>query len=218
MTAPQAPKHDELELVSMYLNPPVGNAHGITLRLGPEHQSSRKGALWLDPNHCGLDAWGDRAGCTKIAIRSMEITTTRMKLRDPAGHHRWLHRVSGPDFDREQVSLIEYPAAGLWYLVYERKENGTWVVPLFPAKLFEANPGRTIGMRSGAAVREVIERGDAEEMAIEAKLLRGRARGHRRRAGASRRAERGRRARRRGARGPRRARGGPRRQAIAPGQ
>lgn len=173
MTAPQAPKHDELELVSMYLNPPVGSAHGLTLRLGPEHQGSRKGALWLDPNHCGLDAWGDRAGCTKIAIRSMEVTTTRMKLRDPAGHHRWLHRVSGPDFDREQVSLIEYPAAGLWYLVYERKENGTWVVPLFPAKLFEANPGRTIGMRSGAAVREVIERGDAEEMAIEAKLLRG---------------------------------------------
>lgn len=172
MTVAQPHQGDELSLVSMYLDSPVAGAHGISLRLGPLVDGHRKGGLSLDPNHCGLNRWGDRTGCTKMAIRTIEVVATPMRTLDPAGHHRMLYRVASSDLDREQATLIEYPAAGLWYLVYERRENGTSVVPLFPAKLFEANPAGTIAMRYGVPMREVIARGDLEEMKLEAKLVR----------------------------------------------
>jgi hypothetical protein len=172
MTVQSDPNGDELELVSMYLNPAAGRPHGISLRLGPEQGGSRKGMLWFDPNHCGLNAWGDRTGCTKMGSHPLPIETIRMRTLDPAGHGRVLHRIASAAFDREQANLIQYPAAGLWYLVYERQENGTWVIPLFAAALFRANPAGTIAMRSGPALREVIEHGDVEEMKLEAKLVR----------------------------------------------
>lgn len=138
MTVPPTPRPRELELVSMYLNPPVGRAHGIALRLGPEDGGTRKGQLLLDPNHCGLDGWGDRTGCTKMAIHVLEVRTTHMRTLDQTGRERVFHRVSSPELHDEQLNLIEYPAAGLWYLVDEREGNEPRVVPLFPAALFGA--------------------------------------------------------------------------------
>jgi len=138
MTAAPTPHDDELELVSMYLNPPVGRAHGIALRLGRDDGGTRKGQLLLDPNHCGLDGWGDRTGCTKMAIHVLEVQTTHMRTYDQTGRHRVHHSISHPELHDEQLSLIEYPAAGLWYLVDEREGNEPQVVPLFPAALFRA--------------------------------------------------------------------------------
>lgn len=139
MTAPPTPHGDELDLVSMYLNPPVGRAHGISLRLGPpDEEGTRKGQLLLDPNHCGLDGWGDRTGCTRMAIHVLEVRTTHMRTYDKTGHQRVHHSVSSPELHDEQLNLIEYPAAGLWYLVDEREGNEPRVVPLFAAALFRA--------------------------------------------------------------------------------
>lgn len=138
MTATLTPTAGELDLVSMYLNPPVSRAHGIALRLSPEVQGTRKGQLLLDPNHCGLDVWGDRDKCTRMAIHVMEVQTTRMRTYDETGRGRVLHRVSSPELHDEQLSLIEYPAAGLWYLVDERDGNEPQIVPLFAAALLGA--------------------------------------------------------------------------------
>jgi predicted metalloprotease len=142
MTAPHDSTGDELDLVSMYLNPPVSRAHGMALRLGPEKGGNRKGVLALDPNHCGLDAWGDRTGCTKMAIHALEVETTRMRTYDEAGLGRVLHRVSSRELHDEKLSLIEHPAAGLWYLVDERENDEPRIVPLFSAAVLRAAPAK----------------------------------------------------------------------------
>ncbi len=136
MTAPPTDEGYDLDLVSMYLNPPVSRAHGMALRLGPEEGGSRKGLLLIDPNHCGLDGWGDRTGCTKMAIHAVPVQTTRMRTYDPTGRHRVLRRVSSPELHDETLSLIEYPAARLWYLVDERDNDEPRIVPLFDAAWF----------------------------------------------------------------------------------
>lgn len=164
--------HDRLDLVSMYLNTTLPRAHGIRLQLGPEHAGTRKGTMMLDPNTCGLDAWGDRTWCTKIAVRGFDVTSTRMRIYDEAGHQRVLHRLASAEFDVETVSLIEYPRAGLWYLVYSVKETGTAVIPLFAAELFERSSAGTIAMRYGVPMREVMGRGDLAEMKAEAETVR----------------------------------------------
>jgi hypothetical protein len=134
-TDPQAQEY-ELELVSMYLELPLARVHGLALRLGPEIQGIRKGILTVDPNTCGLDGWGDRAGCTRIALREIAFTATRMTTTDPSGRGRVLHRVESPEFADESANLIEYRDAGLWYAVYEQEKGGTLVIPLFAARLF----------------------------------------------------------------------------------
>lgn len=164
--------HDQLDLVSMYLNTSLPRAHGIRLSLGREHKGTRKGTMVLDPNTCGVDAWGDRTWCTKMAVRPFEVTSTRMRTHDEAGHQRVLHQLASPEFDVETVSLIEYPRAGLWYLVYSVKETGTSVIPLFAAELFERNSAGTVAMRYGVPMREVLRRGDLAEMKAEAETVR----------------------------------------------
>lgn len=162
-----APSSPELDLSSVYQGSPSGRAHIVTLQLSAESSGSRKGVLGLDPNICTIDEWGDRGGCTKMAIRALEITTTRMRTLDPTGHRRVLHRVHSEDFHEESANLIEHPAAGLWTLVYMLDGGGHWVVPLFDAKLFVDDDAGTIAMRYGVPMREVLQRGDLDEMKAE---------------------------------------------------
>jgi hypothetical protein len=166
------PSDDSLDLASMYQGSPAGRAHSVALRLSAESGGSRKGTLLLDPNICTLDEWGDRGGCTKMAIRQLEVTTTRMRTLDPTGHRRVLHRVHSDGFERESANLIEYAAAGLWTLVYTHQGDGHWAVPLFDAKLLATDPAGTVIMRYGVPMREVLERGDAEEMRLEIATVR----------------------------------------------
>jgi hypothetical protein len=119
-----------------------------------------------------LNGWGDRAGCTKMAIRTVDVAATRMRTLDPAGLRRNLYKVHSDVFEREEVHLIEYPDAHLWYLVCAQKDAGTSVVPLFPSELFAPNSGGVIVTRYGVAMREVIARGDVDEMRAEAERVR----------------------------------------------
>lgn len=130
----------ELDLASMYLSSAVAGAHSIGLQLTAENDGRREGALSLDPNHCGLSAWGDRTWCTEAAVRALQVTSTRMRTLDPSGHERVHHRLVSEEFVYESFNLIEYPNASLWYLVYTREAGGSWVVPLLEDKLLEVDP------------------------------------------------------------------------------
>jgi hypothetical protein len=130
----------ELDLVSMYLTSAVAGAHGIGLQLTAEHDGRREGALSLDRNHCGLNPWGDRTWCTQIPARAIQVTSTRMRTHDPAGHERVYYHLESDQFEHETFNLIEYPKASLWYLVYSREDGSSWVVPLFEDKLLERDP------------------------------------------------------------------------------
>jgi len=164
---------DKLELRSVYLNPPVMHAHGVTLSLPPEDEhSTRQGILRLDPNWCSLDEWGDLKGCTRMALRDLKVDVTRIRLHDPTGHKRIPYVVESPDFEHEELKLIEFPDAHCWYLIHQRKGAGTSVVPLFPAEYMLPIPGGLISTRYGVAMREVMKRGHVEEMRAEAELVR----------------------------------------------
>lgn len=163
---------DSHDLVSMYLAQAVLGAHRIHLKLKGAHSGSHKGQMMLDPNRCQLSAWGDPTGCTKIAIRSVDVETTRMRTLDPQGHGRIFHSVRIEDHAEAKVHLIEYPKANLYYLVEESADNGTLVAPLFPARWFGFDAAGTVGTRYGVPIRHLIEGGDATELRAEAEVVR----------------------------------------------
>jgi hypothetical protein len=161
---------DDLTLSSFHLFAPVEGAHLITLNLGPEQDGQRKGTLRLDRNTCQINEWGDRTICTRMAALPIEVVATRSRALDPGGHKRVLYGLSSEQ--SEQGSLIEYPRAGLWYLVRPQKEGPTQIVPLFPAELFIPDSTGAVGMRYGAPIRKLIELGDLAEMKREAAAAR----------------------------------------------
>ncbi|MFO0579347.1 MAG: hypothetical protein U1A78_35545 [Polyangia bacterium] len=162
-------KHD---LASMYLSRALLGAHRIHLKLQDTSLGHHKGQMSLDPNMCSLNVWGDPMGCTRIAIRSVNVQTTAMRLHDDAGHNRILHEMKIEGMADAKVHLIEYPKANLFYLVEEDPKNGTVVAPLFQASLFGFDAAGTIGTRYGVPIRHVIARGDAAEMRAEAAIVR----------------------------------------------
>ena len=163
---------DTLDLASAY-GATGGRVHSVGLRLSAESHGHREGTLSLDPNSCTLNAWGDREGCTRMAIRQLAVKTTRMRTLDPAGHRRVLHEVTSDGFQKERANLIEYAAAGLWTLVYFVEGEGNWAIPLFDAALLASDPAGTIAMRYGVPMRAVLERGDVDEMRREIEVVRG---------------------------------------------
>src|SRR5262245_7362566 len=71
--------HHKVEYASDYLVPgvalPAGPGfHQITLRWDRDHPEA-VGSFFIDPNACGLDAFGDPTICTKIAVslRDMKL-------------------------------------------------------------------------------------------------------------------------------------------------
>lgn len=159
-----------LDLVSMYMNNPILGAHGIALKLEEPTPGHMTGYLRLDPNTCALDLWGDRKGCTRIALRDLPITATRMRTLDSHGHHRihWALDIAGTE--REKLSVIEYPAAQLWYLSIATGDDGTSIVPLLDAALLApeaVEPGATAELHEvteyhlqGDDMQIVFHRGD----------------------------------------------------------
>lgn len=166
----------KLDLVSMYLNQPVLQAHGISLQLTETRLGSMTGELRLDPNTCSLDAWGDRGGCTKMAPQHDAVEATAMRTLDPRGHHRihWNMDVKG--ISDARLSLIEYPDADLWYLSIAPEGERASIVPLFDARLFAtdatrpdtAPPHPVTEYRLSAPDTEIaFHRGPDDEMRLE---------------------------------------------------
>lgn len=128
---------DDLDLVSMYQQSPAGRASGIRICLGPERERIREGELILDPNYCTFNEWGDRIRCTRMAFRHLAIISILLNLPDPHELGRELYRIESNDFfESESASLVGYPSARLWYMLYTVQERTTWIVPLFSSSFF----------------------------------------------------------------------------------
>jgi hypothetical protein len=113
--------------VAVSLGSDVPSAHGIRLVLtNGADPSVLTGTLSLDPNGCSLNAFGDREMCTKIAIRSIAVSATRMRLGDPKHLDRSFYALHGEDLPLG-MALIMYPHRERIYL-----KGGMALVPLFP--------------------------------------------------------------------------------------
>jgi len=126
-----------LSLVSMYLAAPVSRAHAIHLTLTEIKLGFYKGQLALDPNLCSLNAFGDRAGCTKMAVFVHDVTGSVIRLGDPAHLGRGAVELHWEGQGEDQWLLIEFSRANAWYLVVASKDARV-VVPLYAADAFVA--------------------------------------------------------------------------------
>ncbi len=131
MTPPSRPQH--LNFESLYLpvaasfGADTSAAHSVRLALtGALEAAELTGTLYLDPNACSLNAFGDREMCTKIAVRSIPVRATRMRLADPKGLHRLYYALHGEHLPTG-TALIMYAHAERVYL-----KGATALVPLFP--------------------------------------------------------------------------------------
>lgn len=131
MTTLSRPQKFNLE--SLYLVTPASfgadgpAAHSVRLGLtGRTEGSDLVGTLQLDPNACSLNAFGDREMCTKMAIRSIAVTATLMRLPDPKGLGRSYYALQGEHL-APMTALIVYPQHQRIYLKCENT-----IVALFP--------------------------------------------------------------------------------------
>ncbi|MEZ4449919.1 MAG: hypothetical protein R3B09_10610 [Nannocystaceae bacterium] len=128
-----------MNLETMYFNDTglfAGHRIRIELERSGEPEHDMVGSMILDPNACGLDLWGDRTVCTRMATLTHPARAVLMRTRDEKGHHRrhWALDVEG--IPAVNFHLIEYGRVGYWYLVADGGERGTAVLPLLPADWF----------------------------------------------------------------------------------
>lgn len=103
-------------------------AHSISLVLsdGPGKGDKMSGSLFLDPNECTLNAFGDREACTRIASRQIEVTLVFQHLSDPKHLGRRYFQVTGDGLPPALGLIIQGQGAfERCYLKLERQ-----VVPL----------------------------------------------------------------------------------------
>lgn len=134
-----------LHLTSMYFHDPkLLRMHTLRLTMAVDPaQPEILGMLFYDPNTCGLDVWGDRAGCTRMGLVRREFRATRTRTADPLALDRRHYAVQLAGEPDREMHLIEHPKANLWYLVVCDDEQGRHVVPLFQTALF-AHPDAKI--------------------------------------------------------------------------
>lgn len=133
-----------LNLETTYF-PETGIVHAHLIRLALERDADAHdmvGSLALDPNTCGLDLWGDRTVCTRMAVLHHPARAVLMRTHDEKdlGRRHWSLDVDG--IADVRFHLIEHPRVGLWTLVADGGERGTAVWPLLPTAWFTAaKPG-----------------------------------------------------------------------------
>jgi len=85
------PHHHPVAYASEYLVPGVALPKGpgfrqITLTWD-QHHPEAGGSFSIDPNACGLDAFGDRTICTKMAVAASDMKLTL--LAEKPGHQAY---------------------------------------------------------------------------------------------------------------------------------
>lgn len=72
-------------------------AHSITLVLPDclRRGDKMSGSLFLDPNQCTLNAFGDREACTRMAALQIEVSLVVQPLSDPQHLGRRYFQVTG---------------------------------------------------------------------------------------------------------------------------
>jgi hypothetical protein len=101
--------------------------HMVSLLLSghPDRAVEISGTMHLDPNTCSLNAFGDREGCTKIAVRSVQVNVNLMRLGDPRHLKRRFFAVRGEGLP-EGMTLIVQGQFERCYLKLDRQ-----LVPLY---------------------------------------------------------------------------------------
>jgi hypothetical protein len=104
---------EPLRLESLYLNTSVRlvedgpPARTVSLTLSRISEAEMMGTMVLDPNVCNLDDFGDQRGCTKIAVRGIDVELQLAQLVDPTQAGRRLFEVSGEGVPKGMALIVQ---------------------------------------------------------------------------------------------------------------
>lgn len=122
-----------IHLDSLYLVAGIelgGHAvHRVRLAYGGRGRDA-SAQLVLDPNTCTLDAFGDTVACTRMAVRTIDVTLEPLQVDDP----RRALRIVGEGLEAPALRLVlvgDKPAAAR-LLVVGKQDAITHVIPLHP--------------------------------------------------------------------------------------
>jgi hypothetical protein len=85
--------------------------HGLRLIANtaqPGNNTILTGTLILDPNKCSIGPFGDREGCTRMAVQSVPVELSLQRLADPRGLGRMYYSMRGEGLP-EKAALVSYP-------------------------------------------------------------------------------------------------------------
>ncbi len=120
-----------LSLTSTYLSSPINYGdrpyHQITFT-GRIHGESGVGVLSLDPNQCQLNLFGDRSGCTEIALTEIQVQLVRVPKPDP--QNRQLFRVSADGLPESCYIVVPSDAGVAYRFIIADHESASEVVAL----------------------------------------------------------------------------------------
>lgn len=113
-TAPDpSPIVEPLRLESLYLNTSIRliedgpPARTVSLTLSQISQAEMMGTMILDPNVCSLDDFGDQQGCSKIAVRGIDVELQLAQIVDPTPAGRRLFEVSGEGVPKGMALIVQ---------------------------------------------------------------------------------------------------------------
>ena len=114
---------------SLYLANGRHLGHKVTLVLpeGAELLDEWEATIWIDPNTCSVNDFGDREACTRIAVRHGAIHGSRARLEDPMKCERRVYLLSG-EMVSSPISLVVDAAFGRWFLKADNE-----LIALYPA-------------------------------------------------------------------------------------
>jgi len=79
----------------------------VSLEISQISDMQMAGTLRLDPNICTLDEFGDRQGCTRIGVRTIDVTIRRTTLPDPTSLMRRRYEVIGEGLPRGLALVLQ---------------------------------------------------------------------------------------------------------------
>lgn len=125
-----------LQLDSAYQTTPIDfgvgprrGARGITLIGTIADQETI--ILSLDPNACSLNEFGDRDGCTRMALTNLKVKLSQIRLADPLKLGRQIYRIESKQFPKSLIVYLIVPKSESGYrLKVENANSDDFVVPL----------------------------------------------------------------------------------------
>jgi hypothetical protein len=104
-------------------------AHAISLTISLDNKGG-KGVLGIDPNSSRFNAFGDQAGHTEIATRSLDVTLHALAIEDSGKKGRRLYEIKGAGLKRRLFLVLAREKTDAHRLLVA-DEDGT-VTRVFP--------------------------------------------------------------------------------------
>lgn len=122
-----------IDFESKYLGSAVAGFHGFRIEFELDGNVPAQGTLVMDPNACGLNGFGDRTICTRIAPTHEEVAVTELRVHDPTGQRRRVFDVRQHGL-KGDLRLVTTTSIDDGWFVYQSANAVRTIVDLDPVR------------------------------------------------------------------------------------